>query len=69
MVWAVSNWARIAMPLVATIPSLAILLWVGSYPTQLLFYADWEKMTAQNAPATNGDLGKEQGVLESTRTI
>ena len=27
------------------------------------------RMTAQNPPATNGDLGREQGTPESTRTM
>ena len=32
---------------------------MGSHLTQLLFYAAWEKMTAEYPPETNGDLGKE----------
>ena len=37
---------------------MAILLQAGSCPTQLLFHAAWERMTAQNPPATNGNLGR-----------
>ena len=57
------------MPLVALVLSVAILLLVGLHPTQLLFHTAWEKMTAQNPPATNGDFGREQGMPESTRPI
>ena len=57
------------MPVVATLLSVAILLWVGSCPAQLLFHAAWEKMTAQNPPVTNGVLGRKQGVPHSTRMI
>ena len=57
------------MPVVATILSMAILLQLGLCPTQFLFYTAWERMTIQNPPATNGDLGKERGMPELTRTI
>ena len=55
------------MLVVAMILSAAILLQVGSHPTQLLFYAAWERMTAQNPPGKNGDLDREQGMPEFTR--
>ena len=42
------------MPIVATILSMAVLLKVGSRPSQLLFYAAQERMIAQNSSATNG---------------
>ena len=59
VVLAVSSWAHAVSPVMATLLSAAIILWVGSHPTQLLFYAAQERMTAQNPPATNGDLGRE----------
>ena len=43
----------------AKVLSMAILLWAGSHLAQLLLYAAREKMTAQNPPATNGDLGRD----------
>ena len=52
VVQALSSWAHAAMPVVATLLSVAILLWAGSHPDQLLFHAAWEKMMAQNSPAT-----------------
>ena len=57
------------MPVVAIIPSVAILIRVGSCPAQLLFYTAQEKMTAQNSPATNDNLSREQCVPESTRMM
>ena len=39
------------MPVVATLLSVAILLPAGLRPTQLLFHAAQERMTAQNPPA------------------
>ena len=51
MDWAISSLAHIAMHIVATNLSIAILLQVGSHPTQLLFHAAWERMMAQNPPA------------------
>ena len=51
----------------ATLLSATIILKVGSHPAQLLFRAAQERMTAQNPPATNGDLGRDQGVPVSTR--
>ena len=57
------------MPIVATILFVAILLRVGSHPAQLLFYAAWDRITAQNPPATNGDIGREQGMPEFIRMI
>ena len=39
VVLAVSSWVHAAMPVVATILPMAILLWVGLPPTQLLFHA------------------------------
>ena len=59
MVQTVSSWGRAFMSTVATILFMAILLWVGSHPGQLLFYAAREKMTVQNPPETNGGLGRE----------
>ena len=46
VVYAVSSWAHATMPAVATILSMAILLWAGSYPTQLLFHTAWERIIA-----------------------
>ena len=40
------------MPVMATLLSIAVLLWVGSHLAQLLFHAARERMTAQNPPAT-----------------
>ena len=57
------------MPTVAMLLSMIILLQVGSRTTQLLFYAAWERMTAQNPPEANGDLGRELGAPVSTRTM
>ena len=45
----------------ATLLSIGIILWVGSRPAQLFFQAARERMTAQNPPATIGDLGRERG--------
>ena len=53
MVWAISSWAHAVLPVFATLLSTAILLRVGSRPAQLLFHAAWERMTAQNPPATD----------------
>ena len=69
VVLAVSSWAHAVLPVMAKLLSAAVLLWVGSCPTQLLFYAAQERMTAQNPLATDGDLGRERGVPESARTI
>ena len=52
----------------ATLLSATIILQVGLRPTQLFFQAAWERMTAQNPPATNGNLGRERGVPMSTKT-
>ena len=49
----VSNWACTAMLVVAILLSVAMLLRAGSHPAQLLFHPAWEKITAQNPPATN----------------
>ena len=57
------------MLVVATILSAAILLQMGSCPTQLLFLAAWGKMTAQNPLVTNSDLGRDQGEPESYKAI
>ena len=35
------------------------LLQVRPHPTQLLFYTAWERITAQNPPATNDNLGRD----------
>ena len=53
----------------ATILSEATLLQVGPYPTQVLFYIAWERITAQYLPATNSELGRELGVPHSTRIM
>ena len=45
-----------------TFVCMAITLWVGSCSTQLLFYTARERMIVQNLPATDGNLGREQGV-------
>ena len=55
--------------MVAITSPVAVLLWAGSHSTQLLFYTAWERMTAEYLFATNGDLGREQGIPETTRTI
>ena len=52
------------MPVVAIFLSMAVLLRVGSRPAQ-----QRERMTAQNPYKTNGDFGKDQGMLESTRIM
>ena len=57
VVQAVSIWAHAAMPVVATLLSMVVLLWAGSRPTQLLFHAARERMTAQNPPAIGTTLG------------
>ena len=67
VVWAVSSWARAISPVMATLLSAGIILRVGSHPAQLFFQAARERMTAQNPPATIGDLGREQGAPMSTR--
>ena len=38
VVKAVNFWAHSAMPVVVTTFAVTVLLWVGSCPTQLLFY-------------------------------
>ena len=45
------------------------LLWAGLHPAQLLFYTAWERMTAKDPLAINGDLNRDQGMLESPRII
>ena len=57
------------MPVVATILSTAILLQVELHTAQLLFHTAQEKMTAYNPPEINGGPSREQGVLESTKTM
>ena len=57
------------MPLVATILSEDVLLWAGLHPTQLLFYTTWKRMTAEYPCATNGNLGREQGMPEFTKAM
>ena len=57
------------LPVMAILLSATVILWAGSHPAQLLFYAARERMTVQNPPATNGDLGRERGVPEPTRTM
>ena len=59
LVQAISSWANTSMPIVAKILTAAILLWVGSHPSQLLFHAARERVTAQNPRKTNGNLGRE----------
>ena len=51
VVYAISSWVYPAMPIMATILSVTILLWTGSCTTQLLFHTAREKMIAQNPPA------------------
>ena len=46
----VNSWASAAMPIVAIILSMAILLWAGLYPAQLLFCTDWERMIVYYPP-------------------
>ena len=65
VVLAVSFWACNAMLVVATTFAMTILLLSSSCPTQLLFYAALEKMTAEYPPAKNSDLGRERGIPES----
>ena len=67
VVKAVSSWASAISPVMATLLSAAIILQVGSHPAQLLLHTARERMKAQNRPATNGDLGREQGAPVSTR--
>ena len=50
LIQAFSIWAYATMPVVAKILSLAILLLVGSHPTQLIFHAAQQRMTAQYPP-------------------
>ena len=57
------------MPVVTTILYAAILLWVRLFSSQLLLYAAWERITAQYPPEKHGDLGRECGIPESTRTM
>ena len=52
VVLAVSSWARTISPVMATLLTAAILPWIGSHLSQLLFHTAWEKMTAQNPPVT-----------------
>ena len=47
------------MPVVARTFARAILLWVGSYLTQLLFHADHYRMIAKYPPEINGDYGRK----------
>ena len=42
---------------------------MGPHSTQLLFCMAQERMTAQNPSAKNADLGREQGMPESTRMM
>ena len=51
VVYTVSSWARAVSPVMATLLSATIILWVGSHPAQLFFQAAQERMTAQNPPA------------------
>ena len=53
VVLAVSSWAHAISPVMAILLSTAIILWVGSRPTELLFYAAQERITAQNPPERN----------------
>ena len=53
----------------ATTSAMTVLLQAESHATQLLFHAALERMTTKYPPATNGDLGKEQGVAGSTGTM
>ena len=69
MVYDVNFWDHTAMPVVATISAITILLWVESHLTQLLFNAAWERMTAEYPPATNTNLGREQGTSKSIRMM
>ena len=55
--------------MVETLLSMTILLQLGLRPTQLLFYAAQERTTAQNHPATNGNLSRDRGAPVSTRKI
>ena len=57
------------MLVVAKVLSMAILLQVGLYSTQLLFYTAQEKMIAQNPIAANGDLDREKSMPESIRKM
>ena len=57
------------MPVVATTFFATILLWVGFCPTQLLFYTAQERITAKHPLEINGEIGKEKGAPESTRTM
>ena len=57
------------MPVVVTILATAVLLWVGSYPAKLLFYAAWERMTKEYPAVTKGNLSREQGASDFTRII
>ena len=59
VVLAVSIWARAILLVMATLLSIAIILWAGSHPTQLLFHAAWERMTAQNPNETCKEKGDE----------
>ena len=43
------------------------LLWVRPHEAQHFFRTGWERTIAQNPSATNGDLGRDQGVLVSPR--
>ena len=52
VVWVFNYYACTAMFMVATTFTVAILLWAGSHPTQLMFYTAWESMTAKCPPAT-----------------
>ena len=58
VVYTICSWAHATMPVVATALSVAILLWVGLHPAQLLFYAACGGVIAQNPPAKNGKLGR-----------
>ena len=57
------------MSVVATTSTATVLLWAGSHPAQILVYAAWERMTAKYPSAANGNLGREQGMPELTRTM
>ena len=61
-----SSWAYAMLPILATILLVAVLVWTGSHPAQLVFHVVLEKITAQSPPATNRNLGKEQSMPEPT---
>ena len=66
---AVSSLVSAALPLLTTILSVAVLLYAGLHPAQIILYAAWERLESHNSLVVNGDFGRGQEVPEFTRIM